>query len=78
MALQLNSGKETDIHRKGSELWPNDWILHHDSAPAHKMLFVRQFLAQKLVTEMEHSPCSPDLAQNDFWLFQRIKSSLKR
>jgi hypothetical protein len=27
--------------RKGPELWPSDWILHHDSAPAHKVLFVK-------------------------------------
>jgi hypothetical protein len=23
---------------KGHKLWPNDWILHHDSALAHKVL----------------------------------------
>jgi hypothetical protein len=26
------------VHRKRPELWPNDWILHHDNAPAHKAL----------------------------------------
>jgi len=26
---------------------------------------------------MEHPPYSPDLALNDFWLFPKIKSSLK-
>jgi transposase len=26
---------------------------------------------------MEHPPYSPDLAPNDFWLFQKIKSALK-
>jgi hypothetical protein len=35
------------------------------------------FLAQKSITEMEHPSCSPDLAPNDFWLFTKIKSSLK-
>jgi hypothetical protein len=24
-----------DVHRKRPELWSDDWILHHDSAPAH-------------------------------------------
>jgi hypothetical protein len=24
------------VHRQRAELWPNDWILHHDNAPAHK------------------------------------------
>jgi hypothetical protein len=35
------------VHRKGPELWPNDWILHHDNIAAHKALRVKQFLAQK-------------------------------
>jgi hypothetical protein len=51
---------------KKPELWPSDWILHHNSAPAHKALSVMQFLAQNSITEMEHLPCSPDLAPNDF------------
>jgi hypothetical protein len=33
---------------------PNYWILHHDNALSHKVLSVWQFLAQKLITEMEH------------------------
>jgi hypothetical protein len=40
------------VHRKRPELWPSDWILHHDNAPAHKALSVKQFLAQKSTTEM--------------------------
>jgi hypothetical protein len=24
--------------RKRPELWPNDWVLHHDNAPAHKAI----------------------------------------
>jgi transposase len=48
-----------------SELWPSDWILLHDNAPAHKVLSVKHFLAQKSITEVEHPPCSPDLALND-------------
>jgi hypothetical protein len=31
--------------RKRPKLWPSDWILHHDNAPAHKALSVKQFLA---------------------------------
>jgi alpha-L-fucosidase len=26
------------VRRKRPELWTNDWILHHDNAPAHKAL----------------------------------------
>jgi hypothetical protein len=59
------------------ELWPSDWILHNDNAPAHKALSVKMFQAEKSITEMEHPLCSPDLAPNGFWLFPKIKSSLK-
>jgi hypothetical protein len=45
-------------------------------APAHKALSVKQFLAQKSLTVMEHLPCSPDVALNDIWLFPEIKSAL--
>jgi hypothetical protein len=38
---------------------------------------VKQFLAQKSITEMEHPPYSPDLAPNVFGLFPEIKSALK-
>jgi hypothetical protein len=41
-------------------------ILHHDNAPANKVHSVKQFLVQKSITELEHPPYSPDLAQNDF------------
>jgi transposase len=41
------------------------------------MLSVKQFLAQKSITELECPPYSPDLAPNDFWLFPKIKSALK-
>jgi hypothetical protein len=57
------------------ELWPNDWIVHHVNAPAHKALSVKQFLAQKSITGKEHPPRSLHLAQNDFWLFPKIKIS---
>jgi transposase len=65
------------VRRKRPELWPNDWILHYDNAPAHKALSVKKFLAQKSITEMEHPPYSPDLAPNDLWLLLKIKSALK-
>jgi fatty acid-binding protein DegV len=65
------------VGRKRSELWPNDWILHHNNAPAHKALSVKQFLAQKSITEMKHPSYSSDLAPNDFWLFPKIKSASK-
>jgi hypothetical protein len=60
------------VHKKEARNFANDCILHHDSAPAHKTLSVKQFLAQKWITEMEHLPYSSSLAPNDFWLFPKI------
>jgi histone-lysine N-methyltransferase SETMAR len=60
------------VRRKGPELWPNDWILYCDNAPAHRALSVKKFMARTSITEMEHPPCSPDLAPNDFFLFPKI------
>jgi hypothetical protein len=34
------------VHRERPELWPNNWILHHDNAPAHKAPSVKQFVAK--------------------------------
>jgi hypothetical protein len=65
------------LHRERPEIWPSDWILHHDNAPAHKVLTVQHFLAQKLITEMEHPHCTLNVTLNDFWLFPKIKSALK-
>jgi hypothetical protein len=55
----------------------HDWILYYDNAPSHKALSVRQFLAQKSITEIKQPPYSLDLAPNDFWLFPKVKSALK-
>jgi hypothetical protein len=65
------------VHRRRPEPWPCDWILHNGNSPAHKTLSVKQFMAQKSITEAEHPPCSHGLASNDLWLFPEIKSALK-
>jgi hypothetical protein len=39
------------VRRKRPELWPYDWILHHDNAPAYKALSVKQFLVQNRLLE---------------------------
>ena len=55
----------------------NSWTLHHDNAPAHTALSVREFLATKQITVLGHPAYSPDLAPNDFFLFLKIKEILK-
>jgi hypothetical protein len=43
------------IRRKRPEEWTNNnWFLHHDSAPAHTSLVVRQFLTSKTITVIPH------------------------
>jgi len=66
------------VRRKRSELFVNNsWILHHDNAPAHTALSVREFLATKQITVLEHPTYSPELASRDFFLFPKVKEILK-
>lgn len=65
------------VRKKRLQLWRNGWILHQDNALANKALSVKQFLASKNITILEHLPYSPDLAPCDFFLFPKIKSALK-
>lgn len=66
------------VRRKRPALWESgDWWLHHDNAPAHKALRVKQFLAKNGMTLLPHPPYSPDLAPCDFFLFPKMKKELK-
>lgn len=66
------------IRKKRPELWrENAWILHHDNAPAHRSFIVSDFLARNRTTVLEHPPYSPDLAPCDFFLFDKIKDSMR-
>jgi histone-lysine N-methyltransferase SETMAR len=53
------------------------WSLLNDNACPHTAICVRNFLAQRHVTVIEHPPYSPDLAPADFFLFPRLKGVLK-
>ena len=56
------------VRRKRSEHFANNsWILHRDNAPAHMTLSVREFLATKQITVLEHPAYSPDLAPVTFF-----------
>ena len=66
------------IQKKRLELWKkNSWLLHHNNAPAHSSLLVRNFLAKNNTVIMPQPPCSPDLASCDFFLFPRLKRLMK-
>ena len=54
------------IRDKRRDLWENNaWVLHHDNAPGHSALSIRQFLAENDVPTLEQPPYSPDLAPCD-------------
>ena len=53
------------------------WVLHHDNAPSHTALRVREFLAKYNLVTLPQPAYSPDLAPADFFLFPRIKTALK-
>ena len=55
----------------------DDWVLHHNDAPAHTALSIREFLAKKNIPVLPHPPYSPNLAPCDFYLFSKLKSKLK-
>jgi transposase len=48
----------------------DDWVLHHDNAPAHTVLSICEFLAKKNIPVLPHPPYSPDLALCDFYLLK--------
>ena len=52
-------------------------MLHHDNAPAHASLLIRSYLAKHQTSVVPHPPYSPDLAQADFFLFPKLKTTLK-
>jgi hypothetical protein len=62
--------EDLDMRKVGAKMVPKE--LTH-SQP----LSVREFLATKQITVLEHLACSPDLAPTDFFLFPKIKEILK-
>ena len=54
----------------------DSWMLHHDNAPAHTLLSIREFLVKKNVPVLPHPLYSSDLAPYDFCLFPKLKLKL--
>ena len=66
------------VRDKRRDLWENNaWVLHHDNAPAHSALSIRQFLAERNVPTLEQPLYSPDLAPCDFFLVPKLKGVIK-
>jgi len=53
-------------------------MLHHDNTPAHASLVISSYLAKHQTSVVPHPPYSPDLAPANFFLFPKLKTTLKR
>ena len=66
------------VSRKRPELWENQtWMLHHHNAPAQASILILSYLAKHQTSVVPHLPSSPDLAPADFFLFPKLKTTLK-
>lgn len=64
--------------QKTPNLWETkDWFFHHGNAPAHASISMRNVLAKNGKTSLLHAPFLTDLAPCEFFLFPRMKRSLK-
>jgi len=67
------------VRRKSPELWENQtWMLHHDNAPAHASLLICTYMAKHQTSVVvPHPSYSPELTPADFFLFLKLKTTLK-
>jgi len=67
-----------NVRRKRPQKWQNqNFIIHHDNAPAHRSFKISQFFGQE---QHDNDPLplySPDLAPCDFFLFPKLKLRMK-
>jgi hypothetical protein len=76
--LEVMKCLRENVRRKIPELWRNNsWFLHHDNAPALASLLICDFLANTNTTVHPQLPYSLDVAPADFFLFPKLKSTLK-
>ena len=55
----------------------NSWFFHHDNAPSHTELVLRDHFARKSTHIVPQPPYSPDLAPCNFLLFFNLKKPLR-
>ncbi|UYV71265.1 hypothetical protein LAZ67_8002433 [Cordylochernes scorpioides] len=76
--LQVMRNLREAIRQKRPDLWKNkNWLLHHDNAPAHTSLLVRDLLAKNNTLMIPQPPYSADLAPCDFFSFPKLKRPMK-
>ena len=67
-----------NMRKKRPALWRDrNWILHHDNVLAHRAFSIIEFLAKFQIPVLPQPPYSPDIAPADFYLFPKLKFSLK-
>ncbi len=54
-----------------------NWFLLHINALAHISLCVHSFLSENEVVSLNHLPYSPDLVPADYFLFPKLKITMK-
>ncbi len=52
-------------------------ILHHINARPHTAQLTANYLKDKKIQTLPHTPYSPDISLCDFWLFVELKKSLR-
>ena len=63
---------------EGLELWATgDWQIHHNKASAHASRLMQSFFEKHQITQVIQPSYSPDLAPRNFWLFPKLKSTMK-
>ena len=53
------------------------WHFHQDNVPVHNSILVADYLIKMGIKTVPHHPYSRDLAPSDFWLFPKLKESLR-
>ena len=77
--LEILKGLREKFRRKRPGRFANNsWILHHDNAPAHTALSVRECLATKQITVLEHPAFSQNQVPNDFFSVPEDKRNIER
>ena len=74
---QLQQASFKSCLRSCLQVSASSWFLHHDNAPAHTALSVKEFLSKKQITVVYHPSHLPDLVPCEFWFFLRLESFIK-
>jgi len=69
---------EMPLGRKRPEKWrTNSWVFLDENALTHRSVLVKDFSAKNNVTTLKHPPIISNLTPANFYLFPRLKLTLK-